>query len=494
MKVWYIVGVCLVFAAAGEARGQVSETEYFAVFMEGKKVGHSTLSRVVADGKVTTTEKVNLTLSRAGVPISIDTTETSIETVGGKPLGFETIQNIGMTPMKIRGTVSENGMVEMTVNMMGQEQKSTFEWPSGAVMAEGTRLLELEKGLKEGSEYSVKVFSASVMQALDAEIHIGAKQDVDLLGRIVRLTEVTMKMVVPGAGEIVNTSYVDDELRLQKNITPVMGMQIEIIACPKEFALGENDVLEVIGKLFLPSPVRIENVNSTKSISYHLSPTGPGEKLTIPPNDNQIVEQGKDGGAIVTVKPVAAPEGATFPYSGGDKAVLDAMKPNRFLQSDRREIIELAKRAVGDSKDAAEAVRKIESFVAEYIESRNLSVGYASAVEVAASRQGDCSEHAVLAAAMCRAVGIPAQVVSGTVYVQDWPGFDEGFGGHAWVQAYVGGKWVGLDAISKGAGRGGYGPGHIALAAGDGKPEDFLDLLGTLGKFRIDKVVIEKGE
>jgi len=334
MKVWYIVGICFAFVAAGPARGQVSETEYFAVFMEGRKVGHSTLSRIVADGKVTTTEKVSLTFSRAGVPISIDTTETSIETIDGKPLGFEMIQDIGVMPMKIRGTVSENGMVEMTVNMMGKEQKSTFEWPRGAVMAEGIRLLELEKGLTEGSEYSVKVFSAAVMQALDTEIYIGAKQDVDLLGRIVRLTKVTTKMIVPGAGEIVNTSYVDDELRLQMNVTPIMGMQIEIIACPKEFALGENDVLEVIGKLFLPSPMRIENVNSAKSISYHLSPTSAGEKLTIPPNDNQIVVQDKDGGVILMVKPVAAVAGVEFPYKGGDKNILEAMKPNRFLQSD----------------------------------------------------------------------------------------------------------------------------------------------------------------
>jgi len=479
---------------AGSARAALGEMEYFAVFMEGRKVGHSTLSRVVADGKVTTTEKVSLTFSRAGVPISIDTTETSVETTDGKPLGFEMIQDMSMMIMTVSGTVNEQGIVNMTVTSMGGEQKSEFEWPSGALMAEGLRLLILKKGLKEGSRYSARIFSPGILQAVEAEIRIGSKQNVDLLGRVVALTEVTTTYSMPGAGEIVNTSYVDDELRLQKNITPIIGMQIEIIACPKEFALGGNDVLEVIGKLFLPSPIRIENVNSAKSISYHLSPTSPGEKLTIPPNDNQIVEQDKDSGVILTVKPVAAVAGVEFPYKGWDKNILDATKPNRFLQSDHKEIIELARRAVGDTKDAAEAVKRIEAFVSEYIENRNLSVGYASAVEVAASRQGDCSEHAVLAAAMCRAVGIPAQVVSGAVYVQDWPDFDEGFGGHTWVQAYVGGKWVGLDATFKGAGHGGYGPGHIALAAGDGKPEDFLDLLGTLGKFKIDKVVVNKGE
>ena len=69
-----------------------------------------------------------------------------------------------------------------------------------------------------------------------------------------------------------------------------------------------------------------------------------------------------------------------------------------------------------------EAVRRIESFVARYIDNKSMSVGYASAVEVVESRQGDCSEFAVLTAALCRAVGIPAQVVVGIAYVKEFAG------------------------------------------------------------------------
>jgi hypothetical protein len=92
---------------------------------------------------------------------------------------------------------------------------------------------------------------------------------------------------------------------------------------------------------------------------------------------------------------------------------------------------------------------------------------------------------------MCRAVGIPAQVVAGVAYVDDFLG-NRGFGGHAWAQAYIGGKWVGLDASFKGAGRGGYDAGHIALAAGNGEPGDLFNLAPTLGQFKIDKVTVEK--
>jgi hypothetical protein len=467
------------------------ETEYFAVFMEGKKVGHAIQTRVVEDEKVTTSEEVSITISRADIPVTIKMTETSIETTEGKPLGFKVAQDMSIMTMNVAGTVDEQGTVNVTTKTMGDEKKSTLEWPSGAVMAEGLRLMTLSKGLKEGTTYTANIFSSGILQALEAQIQIGSKQNVDLLGRVVSLTEVTTKLNIPGAGEITSKTYVDENLRTQKNVMPVAGLHVEMVACAKEFALGENDVLELVDKMFVRSPEPLRNLSSVKSITYDLIPTGDASKLTIPSNDNQKAQQLSNGKVVVTIEPVAAPAGVKFPYAGNDQKILEATKPTRFLQSDHKEIIKLAGRAVGRTKDAAEAIKKIEAFVGNYIKNTSLSVGYASAAEVAASKQGDCSEFAVLTAAMCRAVGIPAQVVVGVAYVDDFAGH-QGFGGHAWNQAYVGGKWVGLDAAFKGTGRGGYDAGHIALAAGGGEPGDFLNMASTLGQFKIDKVVVSK--
>jgi hypothetical protein len=348
-------------------------------------------------------------------------------------------------------------------------------------------LLQLEKGFEEGLEYSAKIFNPGSLQAIEAKIHIGPKRNVDLLGRVVALTEVRTVFKALGGGEIVSTSYVDENSDAKKRITPMAGTQIEMIACAKEFALGENDVLELVDKMFLASPEPLNNIESAKSVTYYLKPSGQSTKLMIPSSDNQSVEQLKEGGVIVTVRPVAAPAGVKFPYEGKDSNVLEAMKPTSFLQSDYNDIIELAKRAVGETKDAAEAVKKIESFVSGYIENKGLSVGYASAAEVAASKVGDCSEFAVLTASMCRAVGIPARIVFGLVYVKAFAGRENVFGGHAWVEAYVGDKWIGLDATRAPKG---FGPGHIALAIGNGEPADFFNLVTTLGQFKIDKVVI----
>ena len=416
-----------------------------------------------------------------------------VETADGKPLGFECVQDLGLMNVKIEvsGTVQPDGKLILINRSAGSEQKSIVEWPSGALMAEGSRLLQEEKGLQEGTEYSYRVFEPTMARALDAKTSVGTMEQVDLLGRIVTLTEVTTRLSMPGMGEMTSKSYLDEDFSLQKSVSPIMGINMEMVACPREFALGKNDVAELVSKMFIDSPVPLDDVDSAESVTYHLDPL-PDAKLTIPPNDNQQVQKFDDGKVIMTVKPVIPPPGATFPYKGDDAAALEALEPTPFVQSDHKMIIELARRAVGGTKDAAEAINKIEAFVADYVEDKNLSVGYASAVEVASSRQGDCTEHAVLAAALCRAVGIPAQVVTGLAYVDEWRNVENGFGGHAWTQAYVGDKWVGIDAAFKGADLGGYDAGHIALAAGNGDPGDFFSLVTSMGQFKIEKVIIKK--
>jgi hypothetical protein len=492
----HLVALCLLIAVSAPAFA-ATETQYLALFMEGKKVGHAIHTRTEAGGQVTTTDDASMTISRIGAAVTIRTVETAVETMAGKPVRFESVQQLAaLANMKVVGTVKDDGTVEVTSSSMGTEQKSAMQWPAGAVMAEGLRLLSLKQGLKAGTEYTADIFLGSLMQAVKTKVTVGEKKSIDLLGRVVKLTEVTTVLTVPGAGQMTDVSYVDDEMRPMKSLVPIAGLQVEMIDCPKEFALGSNDVVELIDKMFVKSPVPIEDVGSASSIAYTLNP-GKAD-VVIPSTDNQTAKRLPDGKISLVIKPAKVASGGTLPYQGNDPKLLEAVKPNRFLQSDDKRVVDLARKAVGDTKDAAEAARKIESFVAQYIDNKSLSVGYASAVEVAESRQGDCSEFAVLTAALCRAVGIPAQVAVGIAYVKEFVGM-QGFCGHALVQAYVGfdekgegGKWIGLDAAFKSGGRGAYDPGHIALAVGNGDPGDFFNMATALGQFKIEKVDVQR--
>jgi len=488
MRICFFIFAAFVFFVTPQTIAE-SETEYFAVFIEGKKAGHTTFTRKVADGKVTTSQSITLTVSRADIPLSLTMFESTIETIQGKPLGFTSVQDLGAMVMKVRGTVGEQGIVRLKITSMGSVENNTMQWPQGAVMNEALRLLQFKKGLKEGTTFTVKVFSPSMFSAVDTEIRIGPKKEVDLLGRVVPLTEVTSAIKSP-TGELlsVSTSYVDDALKQQKAIMPVAGIKVEMIACAKDFALRASDPVEFIEQTFVRSPVSLAEAKSARSITYHLIPKN-SNKLQIQPNANQTTRADGRGGLILTVCPVVPPNDVAFPYKGSNKRALEALKSTRFLQSKDERIIALAKRAVGKTKNAAQAVRQIENFVGQYIDEMGLSVGYASAAEVAVSRKGDCTEHAVLTAAMCRAVGISAEVVMGVMYVEEFADSKNIFGGHAWTQVYLGDKWIGLDATRA---PDGYDARHIALASGSGNLEDFLGLLSTIGNFEISDIKIEK--
>jgi hypothetical protein len=493
MKTKIFAIVLIVLQSAVLAIGQTDDVEYYAVFVDGTKVGHAINSRVVTGERVTTTETADMTLTRMGKTVQMKTKEICVETVKGEPISFASEQDMGIVMMKTEGTIGKDGTVRTRTTGIGAVQENTLAWPKGAVMAEGLRLIELEKKLKEGTIYDVNVFSPGMMAAVHSRVKVGAKQDVDLLGRIVPLTKVETVMSMPGTGEIASIGYVDNQLRALKNVTQMAGMNVEMLGCTKEFAMSSNQPAEIINKMFLASPEPLEDIGSAKSITYYLKPTAQTTNLTIPSSDNQRVQKLEDGTVTVKVEPVSMPAGVTFPYKGTDANIIEMMKPGRFVQSDDPIIIALAKQAVGDTKDSGEAAKRIEDFVSKYIKDISFSVGYASASEVAASKRGDCTEFAVLCAAMCRAAGIPAKVTVGVAYVNDFEG-KTGFGGHAWTEAYIGDKWVGLDSAFKAGALGKFDAGHITLASGNGEPANFFNIATTLGKFKIEKVTVEPGK
>lgn len=489
MKFSILITIALLvsFVVPAFAGNHTNEVEYYAVLMNGTKVGHAIYRLFEAQGIVTTTEEMNMTIGRGDIAMTISTTETSIETIMGKPIGFENIINLGGMSQKVTGKMNDQGKFDVVTAAGATSHQQTIDFTAGAVMSHGLRLLEREKGLAEGTTYEVTLFSPAVLMPVKTKVSVGATRNVDLLGKVVPLTEVTTQMQLP-SGEMNVVNYVDNQLKARKIIAPMMGSTLELVACDKIVALSENDIVDFLGHLLLQSPTAIKGINTKSLATYYLVPKKDA-KLVIPATDSQSVKKTSDGKYTLKIRKIQPAKNVKFPYNGSIVDLYDAMRPTRYLQSDDEKIQELTKKAISGAKDTAQAVKKIESFVNNYITAKDLSVGYASAAEVAQSRQGDCSEHALLTAAMCRAAGIPARVATGLVHVEKFAGKKNVYGGHAWTQAYVGDKWIDLDATRAPKG---FGPGHITLATGSGEPADFFGMISTLGNFKIEKIVIGK--
>ena len=133
---------------------------------------------------------------------------------------------------------------------------------------------------------------------------------------------------------------------------------------------------------------------------------------------------------------------------------------------------------------------RLEKYVHEKLSKKNFSTAMASAAEVAQTMEGDCTEHAVLLAAMLRAKKVPSRIAAGLVYVESL----NSFGGHMWTEAFLAGEWIPLDAT---LGRGGIGAAHLKMAE-SALDEDsplpvttFLPLYNALGKLKIEVVKAE---
>ena len=460
-----------------------TETDYLAILLKDKKVGHAVHSRTVEGDKVTTTEEFSMTLGRGGQAVTVSSKETHIETTDGTPLGFEMSMVTSGIEQKTTGTVKD-GTVTISRQVMGQPQVQTVDWPEGALLSQGLRRVQEEKGLAPGTTYEVRIFRPDMLAGVPATVTVGEKKDVELFGVRTPLIEVMTNMFV-GSEEISMTGYVDKDFKVKKTVVPMLNMTLEMVACEKVFAMQENDIVDFLDKLSIASPVKLMNLHTAESGEYLLEPKGDKE-LNLPESSSQKVQETPEGIRVMVTK-TTPNKPVPFPYAGDDPEALAALEATDYLQSDNTEIIEMAKTAVGDTKDALEAGRQIEAFVDGYIIQKDLSVGYASAAEVAQNRMGDCSEHAVLTAAMCRAAGIPARIVCGVVYADSFLSKQSIFGGHMWVEIYLDGQWVGLDATRSAQG---FGPGYIALTYGNGEPTDFFGLVNTLGYFKIKSVTL----
>lgn len=480
-----LYSVCVlysIFTGAVCVAAGTDEVDYMAILLDGKKLGHAIHTRQVEGVKVTTIEEMNLLIGRGESAIKYKGKETSVETNMGKPLAFEIIQTIsGME--QVRKGIVRSGKVKMSVQNGPTTQERAIDYPAKSLMVEGMRLLQLKKGLASGTKYETRIFRPDMDEALPATVEVGGKAMVDLLGRSLELTEVKVSMKV-GEQTIAVTSYVDEECRAFKSIVPMMGMNLELVQCDKEFALRQDDVVDFLDKLTVACPAPIAKTDLAGPITYELVATT-DKPLILPTTDTQTVKQLAPGRFSVTVQPIAAQEGVAYPYAGSDADIKKMLEPTEYLQCKDARILDLVKYAVTSPGDTAKAAFQIENFVKGYITTKDLSVGYASASEVAQMRQGDCSEHAALSAAMCRAAGIPSRVVCGLVYADAIGTKKNVFGGHMWTEAYIGNKWIPLDPTRA---PNGFSAGHIALACGNGEPTDFFSMVNTLGCFKIEKM------
>ncbi|MEZ5957143.1 MAG: transglutaminase-like domain-containing protein [Hyphomonadaceae bacterium] len=168
-----------------------------------------------------------------------------------------------------------------------------------------------------------------------------------------------------------------------------------------------------------------------------------------------------------------------------DAATLaDASRATAWLQSDHARLRAMAAAVRGFNVPDARKMELLLERGIPYLEDADFN-GHYSALDTLDRRSGDCTEAAVLLAALGRAAGIPTRVASGVSYSREsYHGVSNAFIPHSWVLAYVDGRWRSFDLALRE-----FDSGHIALTIGDGDPRSIAAAGQLASLLRLDSIV-----
>jgi hypothetical protein len=457
------------------AHAAADET-WMSVLLDGRKIGSMHTTRSIEGERVRTTQAMQIELERSGLKVALGTSETDEETRDGKPLRFESHTKIsGIESVQV-GTVGADGKFEVTTEVGGAKQTRTLAWPQGALLAEGLRLTEERHGFTPGTRYKTLAFQAENLEAVEVDSRVDKRETIDLPDGKRELVRIEQTIAL-GGSPTRTVSWVEADSSVRKLLVPMMGYELTMLACSKACATAPNQGSDILVRTMLAAPRALTPDERSKGMRILLSPTDTsGDALKFATTDEQQVATALDGQVELRIAPASATQREGKPVAADTQ-------PNDWLQSTAPEVVKLARQGAGEAKAPAEQMQNLEDFVRKFIRTKDLSVGYASALEVAKNPEGDCTEHAVLLAALGRSLGIPTRVVDGLVYIDNYAGKSNVFVPHAWAQAWVDGHWRSYDAALQG-----FDTGHIALSTGSGDPWRFYAGFNTLGRVRVDAI------
>lgn len=442
-----------------------AESRWFAIRLGDAHIGYLHRERIETAEGVETRNALSLVLKRNGQLLPVSSSDRHRETADGQPLGFSSRLETGGTLAEVEG-LREGERWQVRITQGGQHTVRALDWPDGARLAEGQRLAMLRVARGESASTEVLAFDPAGIQAMPLRTEQIGWESLDGGPPLLRLRQSL------GQGQALIRSELwvaRDSGEIAQLRMPALGLELLLTACSRECATATPVAADVFESTVIASPRALSSRERQRPLRFRID-AGQATLAPLAQVPGQSLVSEADG---ITLR--IDPAG-----HAGQPPTEQDLAPGRWLQSDDPAVRALAAEAVGRSRSTARRMQRLELAVRRHISHKSLRVGYASAAEVVALREGDCTEHAVLLAAMARAEGIPARVVTGLAYAPGYAGRNDVFVPHAWVMAWVDERWQGYDAALSD-----FGAAHIGLGIGNGEPYDFYSGIELLGRMQV---------
>lgn len=450
-----------------------------------KKVGSQSTSirPLVRNGRplveIRSTQRLSITRFEQTTEQSLES--VWLETPAGELVEFETTERTGRERTRTQAVVRDKKIL-FTVETTGKSERSEMEWPDPQAGWYRVEHRLANEPLRPGERRELRVLMPIVNQVASVELQAIEVETTNLLDQPRELLRIHRKDRL-GSTELVSVAWMDAAGAILKTLVPGLGLEThratrEIAESSKDrggFDLGAATVVKLDRPLTAP--------HLREKVVYRATLDGNSAERIFAEGASQSVRPINDRQVEITVR--ALRPSTRLEVDTEPEPTDDDRNANSWIQSDDRRILEMAEQACGDESNAWVAACRLEKYVRSQVRTKSFSQAFLSAAEVARSGEGDCTEHAVLLAALCRARKIPARVAIGLVYYPPATGFAY----HMWNEVWVTNRWIPLDAT---LGNGGIGGGHLKLATSNLKGSDsravFLPVSQLLGRLRLELV------
>lgn len=493
---WLATVCALALLVAGPLSARAADQGYekwYVLNMNDQRAGHAVERQSVdGDGRITTSTELTFRLQRLGQEIRIQIATQFVETADGSPVTMASTQDLSLAVRRELFRFGADGVVQES----GEGDRTTRKehpLPEGEWLTPARARAFVESRIADGAkEITYRILDpSSGLSPVEQTHRIKGPRKVEVFGKTVPAIEWEVtQSALPG---VKTTEFVDKRGVTVRSEINLGGISMVMLESDRELALSGFSAPEIMASTLVRPSRPIENPRDAKRAMYVLSLADDAAFPELPQGGGQLVERIDERSVRVTVNLDYMPLA-----DAGDIADQKFVGASSTVDSRDPAIVALAARALeGIPHGAAARAEALRVFTHHYISAKSLGVGFASASEVCATREGDCSEHAVLLAALLRAAGIPSRTVSGVVYVDSFVGERQVFGFHMWTQALipVAGhpRWINLDATMPDEIA--YDATHIALstsALGDGDVVNSMaSLVGLLGNLKIEVQRVE---
>jgi hypothetical protein len=421
----------------------LQKESWYTLSMNGKRVGY-VHSYLVRDGDVMRHTTVQwLKIGRLGNEVVMETTNIQEETLDGKPLFFSTEAAMGQVPTRMQGKI-EDGIIHLKQIQYGVEIDREIPWPKGALMTWGAYLQTKDLQYAEGVKIEQTLFipDLSVAKGFLVTSEVVGREEIEWRGEKLNLWKV--KSTTHAGSTTVNETMWTDDKTAYRYLMPMGDIVIEMVLSDSAEALTDFAASEMMVGTMLELE-NVKGVEGAQQVIYKIQVKGDDPTLLdglFVSNSNQTVLPGRVAGELLLqVHPLRKPEQSESAPSH------EYLQPTFYLNYEDEAVQKLVKQVADMQKQpVAERARSLTEWVYNSLEDKNFDTGFATASEVARSMSGDCTEHAVLLAALGRALGIPSRCAYGMALLVEENNDNGWMGFHMWTQFFVDGKWTDYDA------------------------------------------------